>query len=269
MKTKEILAKITPREIKKIIRKADNLRKYGLIDVFQNVTIETQTNCTRTCSYCPISKHPQEWNKMNFSLWKKIINELNEINFSGNLFPNGYNEPLVDINMLKMIKYARTKLPNAFLAIYTNADVLTMESFYKFIKIGLDEFVVSLHEPQNKFMETYDKMSDSEKKIIQFNITDKNRNSILDTRAGIVRTIGKQRIWNKCDVKALVIRADGSVPICCSDYFKEAVFGNVKNEKLINIWNKPKYKRIRENLWNGIADFDLCKRCMEIDVNNE
>lgn len=62
-------------------------------------------------------------------------------------------------------------------------------------------------------------------------------------------------------IDCLVIRNDGSVGICCFDWKKTVVFGNIKDERIQDILVKPEYLEILDNLRYGKATTNVCKRC--------
>ena len=61
----------------------------------------------------------------------------------------------------------------------------------------------------------------------------------------------------------MTINYKGDIILCCNDYFGKYKFGNVANEKLIDIWNKKGYKKIRQNNMDGKFSLDICKNCKE------
>jgi len=65
-----------------------------------------------------------------------------------------------------------------------------------------------------------------------------------------------------CAPMHLIIRADGSIPLCCNDYYKEINFGNIKKERLLDIWNKPFYRKTRNEIKRGIFNLKICKKCL-------
>jgi radical SAM protein with 4Fe4S-binding SPASM domain len=38
-------------------------------------------------------------------------------------------------------------------------------------------------------------------------------------------------------------------------------FGNIKNEHLMEIWNKPEFVQVRKDVLNGKFDLPICKYC--------
>ena len=67
----------------------------------------------------------------------KIRNELSEINFSGKISFNLYNEPLSDLNLSDIINEFRISCPNAFLQFNSNGDLANMEIIQNAIRAGV------------------------------------------------------------------------------------------------------------------------------------
>jgi radical SAM protein with 4Fe4S-binding SPASM domain len=60
----------------------------------------------------------------------------------------------------------------------------------------------------------------------------------------------------------MFIMWDGVVTPCCADIGRELVIGNAKEEKLKDIWNNKKYKKLREAHINGrYHEVPLCRTC--------
>ncbi|MBU1121026.1 radical SAM protein, partial [Candidatus Micrarchaeota archaeon] len=103
--------------------------RYKTLDMFDAVEIETNTECNRKCVNCPNFLFEREKGLMETNLYKKIINELSETKYNGRLSPHFYNEPLLDKRLLLLMSYTRDKLPEAFICVYTNGDLLDRKLF--------------------------------------------------------------------------------------------------------------------------------------------
>jgi len=57
------------------------------------------------------------------------------------------------------------------------------------------------------------------------------------------------------------ILSNGEVVPCCLDSEGTISFGNIFDESLEDILNKPKFKKFKENMQKGIMDNTLCKKC--------
>ena len=49
--------------------------------------------------------------------------------------------------------------------------------------------------------------------------------------------------------------------MCSHDWGKEYILGNVKKEKILDIWKNKKYERARKQLLNSNRNFNPCKKC--------
>jgi len=253
------------RKTKRCLEKAGHYIKYGTTDFFSEVSIETITACNRRCSYCPNSIFDRGLIKnkriLETKIYHKIIDELSEIDYNGIICPSFYGEPLLDERLLQLIEYTRKKLPNAHIIIYTNGDFLTLPLYKKLVNAGVNEWIITQHsEEKNKnilgILEC--------QKVDPLAYTYYSKLKGISTRGGLIKA-GKTILPEMCglrNISQIVIDYGGNVVLCCQDYHSTVKFGNVKNEKLIDIWKKPAYKRIRRDINNGIFKVPICKRCI-------
>ena len=62
--------------------------------------------------------------------------------------------------------------------------------------------------------------------------------------------------------KSMAIYWDGKVPSCCADFGEDQIMGDLTNESLLDIWNNPSYRAIREAHVSGkLDDYKLCRGC--------
>lgn len=242
--------------------KLKDLIKYKTFDFFYKVELETITICNRKCEYCPNFLYPKEKKLMNFNLFKKIIEDLVKINYSGIIAPHFYGEPLLDPRLSKLIRYIKKKLPKVCILIYTNGDYLDRNLFLKLSKNGVNKFFVTQHEdkPPKKFICWYKKASFLDKRKIIFQKI--NKNSILSNRGGLVKVKNKKQ-FKKCFMPKnnLVIDVDGNILLCCNDFFGRYKMGNIKEKSLIEIWNDARYRRLRKEISEGKFTLEICKKC--------
>jgi radical SAM protein with 4Fe4S-binding SPASM domain len=57
------------------------------------------------------------------------------------------------------------------------------------------------------------------------------------------------------------ILADGSVLLCCTDWRRESIVGNVRDSSLYDIWHSQKVSRFRSNALANLLDHPICQRC--------
>lgn len=59
----------------------------------------------------------------------------------------------------------------------------------------------------------------------------------------------------------IIVHADGSVGLCCLDWKKKHVFGNLNTESLADIVTKPEMLAVYDKLSSGCRNLDMCRRC--------
>lgn len=63
-------------------------------------------------------------------------------------------------------------------------------------------------------------------------------------------------------IERMHILANGEVILCCQDWRKTVVLGNLKENTVQEIWNGTQYQEARERIYGGKKDsFELCKKC--------
>lgn len=231
--------------------------KYGT-DMFYTVVLETTTLCTRKCSYCPNSLYDRGIHEMPVELFEKIMKELKEMGWSGMIRPFLYGDPLADKRLPELMKIARKYLPKSNIIIYTNGDLLTDELYDKLIP-HVNGFFITDHGNLNSNLPKRSRI------IVR-------KLGKLCDRGGLVKIEDKLLIdkVKKCmgATEILTIYWDGSVILCCQDYFGKISFGNLKKESIIDIWKKPEFVNLRKMLRDGIPSFEICRHCIEVPTDN-
>lgn len=251
--------------ITSLLRELHNFSEYGTFDMFSQVYFDTITTCNRRCHYCPNSKYDRglmrNMEKMETRLFYKVIDELADINWKGELAPNFFGEPLLDNRLTDLVKYAREKIPESKIILYTNGDFLKAELYKNLIRAGVNVFTITRHPGGappfiNEIMEY--------RKINGCNNVELNYQTLKTIYNRGDAEIGEGSNGKGCEDTALRnigIHWNGDVIFCCNDYFVAVKFGNVKNEKLIDIWKKPYYKQIRKEIRKGCFTLNICKKC--------
>lgn len=111
--------------------------------LFQQVLIETRTDCNNHCKFCPHAFCKKPLGIMSWDCYKQIIDQLSDLNYNGRIALMLSNEPLLEERMEDMIIYARQKSPRFFLDMTTNGILLTVEKLDRFFKLGLDNININ------------------------------------------------------------------------------------------------------------------------------
>ena len=78
-------------------------------------------------------------------------------------------------------------------------------------------------------------------------------------------THSKEQPTKKCYIpfNELYINSDGSLGLCCKDYFDSVNFGSLKNNYYTSVYNSTEFKAVRAMHRKGeFPDDHLCKQCL-------
>lgn len=255
--------------------KADQIRKEveqlkRTKTLFNHVEIETINRCNGYCSFCPVSntRESRELSKMSDNLFKKIVDELSELDYSGRLALFSNNEPLLDEKIIERHQYARMRLPKARMHLFSNGTLMTIEIFKELMKY-LDELIIDNYQQELKLIKPCADIAgfcednpDYKKRVT---IVLRKPNEILTTRGG--NAPNRKEIVSyanaSCSLpyKQLIIRPDGKVSLCCNDALGEYTLADLNSESILEAWNSEKFVSIRDKLYNGRVNLKLCKNC--------
>ncbi len=98
--------------------------------------------------------------------------------------------------------------------------------------------------------------------------------NLFFSRAGNIedfpyKRISKKRLYgfwlSHQPLRWLYILFNGNAVLCCMDYKREVVLGNVSDKSVYEIWNSDLYNKIRDriylNKYNDKDDNFICSRC--------
>ncbi len=242
-----------------------NLYHYRQRYFFSTIEIETINYCTRRCPWCPMSQYEREKKHMDPSLYRKIIDELSAMRFRGWIDLFLYSEPLLDPNLSEWIRYAKQRCPHALVRIDTNGDPLTLEKLRELLTDGLDSCLINQYGAKvtPRVQQILDALNPSERSRVHLKI--RHDHELGNNRGGLLDHIEKVDTLSLPCVNPqvqFVIDVDGNAVLCCDDFLSQVVFGNVRNERILDIWNKPDYHCARQALARGNRNInDLCRKC--------
>lgn len=241
------------------------------------IEIETVNRCNGTCSFCPVNAHePQrKYAKMTDELFRKIIDELSEIKYSGIISLYSNNEPFLDERIIEFHKYAHEKLPYAYFRLYTNGLPLTFSKFMEIMPF-LDELRIDNYNDKKEFNtpeleKIYSYLQENEEIRRRVTFDFRLLNEVLSSRGGLASN--KKNADNKrlADVvcplpfRQFVIRPTGEISLCCNDALGKYTLGDLNTQNIQEIWHSEKYDAVRrEMIANGRKNLTLCRDCDSI-----
>lgn len=243
---------------------------YNNTPMFNHIEVETINQCNGSCSFCPVNKNidPRIKTIMSEEMFKNIVDQLAELKYAGRFTTFSNNEPLLDDRIIEFNKYAREKLPNSRIHLFTNGTLLSIDKFVEIIDV-LDELVIDnyrqdlkLIKPCKEIKEYCEKHEELKKKVT---IVLRKPQEILTSRGGDAPNRSELERYDKdrcvLPFKQMIIRPDGKISLCCNDALGKYTLGDVSKEKLIDIWYGSKFKMVRKCLYEGRENWGNCKFC--------
>ena len=209
---------------------------------------------------------------MKEDLFKKIIVDLYDLNYKGQLILSLNNEPFLDKRIYAFAEMARKYLPEAYISILSNGTPLNVKRFERIIK-SVDELVIDNYNDKLAWHENVSEIMDS----VSLNQTHKDKvkfrmrleNDVLDTRAGQA----KNRDWIKTLKVSCVypfismnIQVNGDISLCCNDALSKEVIDNVETKNLEEIWYSKRYFDYREKINKSRTEISICQGCDTVDM---
>ncbi len=249
---------------RKIYSPIINKIKYKDKYFFHSVGIETSTYCNRKCDYCPNKDNETPKNYIDRNIFEEAIRQLKKIKFSGIFEYCFFNEPLFDPNLSSLIEYAKKELPKCIHVLTSNGDLLTIDKANELVNAGIDKFIITIHDKNPD--KAYERLSKVKKVLKDKMRLQTTYELVLQNRGGDV-DISKyeyKKLTSCPNILKAMITINGDIILCCNDYYKKHVMGNIMNKNIVDIWKS--YSNLREELLDkNIVRLDICKKCLEIE----
>lgn len=241
------------------------------------VNLETINRCNSTCEFCTANKHAEKrpYKRMEDDLYYSVIDQLADWDYKGHLTLYGNNEPWLDTRIVEFHKYAREKLPKAFIFMSTNGLLLNIEKT-KAIVPYVDQLIINNYcldmKLHDNIKEIYDyvKSNPEEFKDVDILIQIRYLKEVLTNRAGSApNKQGTKKIVKETCLMPFTdmwIMPNGKLGICCCDNYEVTDFADLHKVSLKEAWNSPKYQEVRQKIKEGRHHYPFCKYCDFIDA---
>lgn len=234
----------------------------------KEVTFETINRCNGECTFCPVNRHndPRKYEIMSSLLFKKIIQDLQNIKYDGviSLFSN--NEPLLDNRILEFIKYAKVQVPNARIVLLTNGKLLNVKNFPNFADqldmLLIDNYYRGQCKLNKNIQEIYKLYAD---KYDNVTVSLRKEDEIMSSRGGFAKNRKYiPKITSPCIVpwEQFYIVPSGEVKRCCANPLDTHIpLGNVNTNSISEIWNGQEFQKYRKSMIFGRQNVESCRQC--------
>jgi MoaA/NifB/PqqE/SkfB family radical SAM enzyme len=239
--------------------------------LFTTVEIETINRCNGGCGFCPVNRErdPRPLKKMSEELFRKIVDELAALHFTQPVSLYSNNEPFLDARIFDFAEYAKSKLPDARIVIFTNGTLLNVEKYERIMR-HIDLLVIDNYCTDYKLRPNVEEIAryieDKPNLAHRTEIKIRYENEILTTRGGQAPNANakpKSPIPVGCllPTRQMIIRPDGALSLCCNDALGTVTVGNVETDGLAGAWNSETARKIRREVLNSRTGFPICQAC--------
>ena len=240
----------------------------------KKVQVSVTDMCNRKCSFCPhvdnlIFPNKKVW--MSVDTAQRLATDLSENNFDGIVSISGYGEPLLHPKIFDIVKEFTSR--NIKTRMMTNGDLLVKKkvSVEELDSLGLFEIKINIYDDYNQFVK-YGGFFYKRIKKTPFRLA-KNFDSMsgqqafginYTNRAGTLKET-KTDFDPVCyePTRHIMIDWNGDVLICCNDWIRKEVYGNLNESSFYEIWNNSeKLNDHRKLLLEGKrCDIITCQNC--------
>lgn len=232
------------------------------------VGFETLGNCNRSCDYCPVSVLPKRRGKLPNTLVFDLFDQLAKIEYRKEIGFHFLNEPLVDKRIFSFLTYARQKLRDANIKLFTNGDLLDADVLTKLVRECKVSLVsVSLHdrEIEEKINVVLTEIDDDIRQHVGTEAFYDPTKVKISHRGGSL--LEKTDTYNfeyvneeGCDKTQFHIDHNGDVHPCGDDGLGEYILGNVKENSLLEIYAQGR-NQIKNHFIGNFTN-PACLKCI-------
>jgi radical SAM protein with 4Fe4S-binding SPASM domain len=246
--------------------------------VFSEVEFNITGLCNRVCFFCPRvdpEVFPNVNEHLSLTLYEKILNDLEAIDYSGRVSFSGFGEPLLNPKHLELIQMTRRILPDCWLDMVSNGDRITAEKMAELLDSGLTTLLISMYDGPEQ-IEHFEEMIAQAGVPREFVILRKRYlppeqgyGINVTNRAGMVTvnevgvTVLTEPMKHPCYYThyRMMIDYNGDVILCPHDWGKRLIVGNLNTKSIVELWTGKILMSVRTRLGNGDRNFPPCDKC--------
>lgn len=262
-----------------------NSRSNSAIPLFDRLLIESQSNCNRTCWFCPRTydrsgKYLDQGgksilNRMPTETILSLLDQALALGFTGFVGFHHYSEPLLDDRNIMLAQEARKRGMKPYL--HTNGDMLKsddslceeVKTIYQTIVVGLYDYETNDQLIQAK-QYWKEKLKGSNLEFSAIGPLGIKGVDSMGVPKALVPTDSRMAIPDLIYANApcqrprirMIIQHDGEMCNCCEDTYGAFKLGNVFQHSLEELWFSNQHLYIIENLDAGRRwAYPLCQNC--------
>ncbi|HEY3305033.1 MAG TPA: radical SAM/SPASM domain-containing protein [Candidatus Binatia bacterium] len=255
------------------------------IPLFERMQIESQSNCNRSCWFCPrtydrTGKYLDEkgnaiLNQMPTEKILDLLNQAQAMGFTGRVGFYHYSEPLLDKRNILLAQEARKRGMKPYL--HTNGDVLKhddalcekVKRAYGLIVVGLYDY--KTNEELDQAKEYWQKrLAGSNLKFSPIGLSGGRTAYSMGVPKALVPSDSRMAVPDITFTNApchrplirMIVQYDGEMCNCCEDTHGAFKLGNVYQNSLEELWFSDQHAELVKDLIEGRREkYDLCGNC--------
>ena len=255
------------------------------IPLFERLLIESQSNCNRSCWFCPRTfdrsgKYLDEAEKAVFNQMPtdKILDLLDQaqaMGFRRRVGFHHYSEPLLDDRNVMLAKEAKRRGMEPYL--HTNGDVLRrddalceeVKNVYELIVVGLYDYRTNEElEETKQYWQA--RLAGANLAFSPIGLSGVRSGHSIGVPKALVPSDPRMAIPDLTYANGpchrplirMIIQHDGEVCNCCEDTYGAFELGNVYQDSLEHLWFSERHVQIIEDLVMGQREkYRLCRNC--------
>jgi len=255
------------------------------IPLFERLQIESQSNCNRSCWFCPRThdrsgKYIDEigqsvLNRMPTLKILDLLDQAQEIGFKGAVGFYHYSEPLLDERNFMLAQEAKKRGMKPEL--HTNGDLLKrddqlcqeVKNTYDFIVVGLYDYKTN-EELEDTKQYWQDRLHGANLDFSPIGLSGSHSTQSIGIPRALVPPDTRMLVPDLTFANApchrplirMLIQHDGTMCQCCEDTFGAFNLGNVYEYSIEKLWYSEKHVEVVKDLINGRREkYDLCRNC--------
>lgn len=255
------------------------------IPLFERLLIESQSNCNRSCWFCPrtYDKSGKYLDDQGLSVLKQmptekildILDQAQALQFRGRVGFHHYSEPLLDRRNAMLAREAKARGMVPYL--HTNGDVLRLndelcdqiKEIYGIIVLGLYDYR-SNEELEDAKSYWHGRLAGVDLKFSMIGVAGGRSADSMGVPKALVPTDKRMSIPDVTYDNApchrplirMIIQYDGEMCNCCEDTYGSFQLGNIYTSSIQELWYSERHRRFTEELIRGERTrHDLCRNC--------
>ena len=270
---------------------------------FKKIYIEITNACNLNCPFCIKNKRKIEY--INLTNYENIINKIKP--YTKEIYLHILGEPLLHPNIVEFIEYANNQgllvniTTNGYLInnLKNNSNIhrlnISLHSYNEIYKITIDEYLDNIFTTIDKIkINTFVSLrlwveNKNTKYILNYinkryntNIYKLENNTKTKISSNLIIDTFHEFIWpditndyysEKGTCRGLIdhigILSNGIVVPCCLDSNGVINLGNIYENELSDILNKPIVTEMIDNFKKGVKCQELCKHCSFLETSKK